>query len=512
MSSFIESADSSEIGYEETDVVVAGASAGLVAAIKAADLGAKTICLDKLDPMDAEKIIPVAPAGIPGGWGNCTSKSGGAWYYMSNIAPDNPAMGIASIGSGGLKDLMVEFDEKTTTLQRYKDLSRGRTDIEVAKTLFERSKCDAKWLREEVGLLQEKASGVIAGKTARGRHILPDLYEAAKKKGVNILFKHKALKLLSDNRGRVTGIRAMTPQGLKDYRAKATILATGSFEGNHEMKLKYLGPKKAYMMLTGCPTNVGDGLRMATEMGAMLVNMTVTHIRTLDAVVYSMGPSRSIPNIYTRGLYINMNGKRFVDENCASDDIANSIAYQPDLRVYLIFDEKIKTEFSREYNNYIAKTIQDAYRPATEEELMIKANTIEELATKIAVAPSSLEATVKEFNAAVKDGKALAIPYPKMERAVKIEQPPFYAHPVTCALNHPLGGLKINDRGQVINSEDEIIPGLYACGAIVNIHFGEMIEIHGIHNYVSSYTVFAGLAYSFTTACLAAENAVKELE
>jgi len=510
MSGDSKSTDSDGTTFERADVVVAGASAGLVAALKAADLGAKVICLDKLAPMDAEKIIPVAPADIPGGWGNCTSKSGGAWYYMSNIGPDRPALIRAAGGTeaGALKGLMVEFDGNATTLQRYKELSRARTDARVAETLLCRSMEDAKWLHEKVGLLQEKAAEVIAGKTAMGRYILPELYRVAARWGVRLLFEHKALRLLSDNKGRVTGIRAMTPQGLKDYRAEAVILATGSFEGSHEMKLKYLGPEKAYMMITGCPTNSGDGLKMAMEMGAKLVNMTGTHIRTPDAVVFSRGPSRSIPNIYTRGLYINKNGSRFVDENCSSDDIANSIVYQPEQKVYLIFDEALKTRFAKSYQNYIARTIRDAYRTTTEEELMIQAGTIERLAAKIGISPAALKVTVAEFNAAVIGDKALGIPFPKMERAVKIEAPPFYAHPVTCALNHPLGGLQINTKGQVINTEENLIPGLYACGALVNVHSAETVTVGGKSSYISSYTLFAGLAYSFTTACLAAENAV----
>jgi succinate dehydrogenase/fumarate reductase flavoprotein subunit len=505
---------SREVPYEEIDVVVAGASAGVVAAIKAADFGAKVICLDKLGSMDPEKITPVAPADVPGGWGNCTAKSGGTWYYISNIAPDKPV--LARTAGGTEKGLLLEYDEKTTTLERYKELSMGRTDVELAKTLFERSMTDARWLREQVGLLQKKTVGVTAGKTTMGRHILPDLYEAARKRGVKILFEHKVLNLLTDTRGRVTGLRAMTPEGLKDYRAKATVLATGSFEGNQEMKLKYLGPEKAYMMLTGCPTNTGDGLKMAMELGARLVNMSAVHIRTTDAVVYGRGPSRSIPNVYARGLYINKQGKRFVNECRESDDIANCIAHQPDQKVYLVFDEKIKTQFIKEYDNYIAKTARDAYRQTTEDELMIRANTVEALAGKMDVPSATLRSTIDEFNAAVKDGKALGIPYPKVPRsekqeAVKIDQPPFYAHPITCALNHPLGGLKIDTRGRVINNEDKVIPGLYACGAIVNIHFGGTVVVDEESTYVSSYAIFPGLGYSFVMACLAAESALEEI-
>jgi hypothetical protein len=70
--------------------------------------------------------------------------------------------------------------------------------------------------------------------------------------------------------------------------------------------------------------------------------------------------------------------------------------------------------------------------------------------------------------------------------------------------------LKINTKGQVNNDEDKIIPGLYACGALVNVHFGETVMVEGEATYISSYFIFAGLGYSFTTGCLAGENAAIE--
>jgi len=64
----------------------------------------------------------------------------------------------------------------------------------------------------------------------------------------------------------------------------------------------------------------------------------------------------------------------------------------------------------------------------------------------------------------------------------------------------------------VINAEDEVIPGLYACGAIANIHFGETVIIEGEPTYISSYRTFPGLGYSITTACLAGENAARKVK
>jgi tricarballylate dehydrogenase len=501
---------------ERVDVVVAGAGCGLVAAIKAAEHGAKVVVLDKLGPMLDEEIVQGAPPGTPGSHGNCTAKSGQQWYYMVNVALHKPAVvrttvipsGSATEGTEGI--VPQEFDKKITQLDRYKELSQGRTDIELAKVVFQRSMDDAKWLRKNIGLLQEKASGLDPEKPKFSRHILPDLYEAAERRGIKLLFEHEASELLTDSDGRVTGIRARTPDGLKDFEAAATILATGSFEGSREMKIKYLDPDKADALVTGCHTNTGDGLMMAMKLGANLVNMTATHLRTPDAVVHGGGPTVLIPGICTRGLYINKNGKRFVDENRDSDQIANAIVHQPDQKVYLLFDEKTKVKFSKQYDRYVEGTIRYSYRPVAEDELMIRADSVEDLAEKIGISYQALKATVDEFNAAVQDEQAQGIPYLKSQRAVTVDQAPFYAHPVTCGLNHPLGGLKINTEGQVMSTEDVAIPGLYACGALVNFHFGETIEIDGEPTYVSSYGTFPGLGYSFATACLAGETAARQ--
>ena len=114
--------------------------------------------------------------------------------------------------------------------------------------------------------------------------------------------------------------------------------------------------------------------------------------------------------------------------------------------------------------------------------------------------PEPLEQTVAGFNAAVgDDGSAPGLPVPKARRARRLATPPFYAHPVTCAVNHGLGGIVTDPRMRVLDTEDRAVPGLYACGSLVWLHHGKAEMRQGALTYRSSYPLAAGLTAS---ACM----------
>ena len=128
------------------------------------------------------------------------------------------------------------------------------------------------------------------------------------------------------------------------------------------------------------------------------------------------------------------------------------------------------------------------FRGQEKVEIIKIAGTIEELATDIEVPPQKLKELIEEFNRVLKDGKALDLPIPKTEQAYKIDTPPFYGiYPVIPGLNHTLGGLKINTKAQVLDKENNPIPGLYATGSMVNWSFGNIYESAGIKSYKGSY-------------------------
>jgi tricarballylate dehydrogenase len=113
----------------------------------------------------------------------------------------------------------------------------------------------------------------------------------------------------------------------------------------------------------------------------------------------------------------------------------------------------------------------------------VVANTLEELVARLddVDAGAALEeiqrynAAVRQdipFNPNVKDGRrteGLAIN--KSNWANTLDTPPFEAYAVTCGITFTFGGLKINTHAQVMSSDGEPIPGLYAAGELVGAIF-----------------------------------------
>ena len=104
-----------------------------------------------------------------------------------------------------------------------------------------------------------------------------------------------------------------------------------------------------------------------------------------------------------------------------------------------------------------------------------------ELAEKLGLDSQQVERTIGEFNDAVQEGEFDAsrldgkgtreVEPPKSNWALAIDTPPFSAYRVTGGITYTFGGLKINTRAQVLDTEDRPIPGLYAAGEIVGGFF-----------------------------------------
>jgi tricarballylate dehydrogenase len=277
----------------------------------------------------------------------------------------------------------------------------------------------------------------------------------------------------------VLGVRAARDGRAADIRGGAVILATGGFQGSREMMLEHAGPIIAKnVQLVGSPENTGDGHLMAQAVGAQMRHLGVVHIRTTD-LFFGQGPSRYLAHIYPMGIYFNQRFERFVDEGVAdSDTVANAIAFQPGSVAGLLFDEKARAQHPKEFDRYPRR-----------QQLIRAADSIEELARMMDLAPQGLKRVVKSFNASIADGRASGPNVPKSRLALPIDTPPYYGfYPVRPALNHTLGGLVIDsDTCQVLEAAGSAIPGLYAAGTIVNWAYGRPFQVDAVTSYRGSY-------------------------
>ncbi|HEX9879736.1 MAG TPA: FAD-dependent oxidoreductase [Candidatus Binatia bacterium] len=462
----------------KADLVIVGAGlAGLVAGIEARSRNATALVLDKLPPPEEWNAVTQ----LPGGVGNDTFRAGGGGLARFS------ARILAEHLEHGLEEMLADHDPMEILINRHRKWGWEAVDTELLRTYFDHIFTDCCWLRDELGL-------PYAGRSVKGRGIglFRHLYQVARARGVEMFFDSRAERLLINDAGRVYGVSATRNSEAFDVEGRGVILATGGFQGDREMLATYVDPNLAKGIQTvGSPDNTGDGHRMAQTLGAQFRHLNVCHVRTTD-IFFGQGPSRHMLHIYRMGVYFNDRFQRFVDEGTAdSDTIANAIARQPGHQAGLVFDEKARLKYPREYESY----------PRREQVIKV-AGTLEELADKMGVSPQGLTRLIATFNASVEDGKASGPNLPKADSAYKIDTPPYYGfYPVRPALNHTLGGLVVNGDCQVLNGDDAPIPGLYAAGTVMNWAFGKSYEMNGVTSYQGSYhagaTSGAGIALVF---------------
>ena len=384
-------------------------------------------------------------------------------------------------------------DFGTNTREEFLDtlyrLTSYRTDPDLSEFLVNSSLDTMAWLRSKGArfiLNHGRQSGMVNGKrkyfgnmpievNGGGAGLVQYLDAAVKKAGIAIFYETRATSLLYDGE-RVSGVRGQQKGKAAEFRAKAVVLACGGFEANPEMRTRYLGPGWELAKVRGSRFNVGDGLRMALDIGAAPYgNWSGCHATGWDRYAPEFGDvnvgDQFQKHSYIFGLLINAEGRRFVDEGWDFHSFTyakygGEVLKQPGQFAWQVFDAKVTKLLRSEYRiKFVTKE---------------SANTLEELAPKLeGVNPEGFLKTVREYNAAVrknvpfdhtvKDGKCTdGIDPPKSNWAQALDTPPFDAYATTCGITFTFGGLRIaKDSGQVLDSHFHPIPGLYTAGEMV---------------------------------------------
>jgi tricarballylate dehydrogenase len=270
------------------------------------------------------------------------------------------------------------------------------------------------------------------------------------------------------------------------------------------MRTRYLGPGWELAKVRGIPYNTGDGIKMALDIGAQPHG----HWSGCHAVAWDLNApptgDRTITELYQKhsypfGLIVNIEGKRFVDEgadfrNYTYAKYGREILRQPMGFAAQIFDAKVTHLLRDEYR------IQQVTKAET--------NTIEELADQLGIDRDNLVQTIKAYNAAcqegeynptILDGKHTAgVTPPKTNWALPIDEPPYLGFAVTCGITFTFGGLRIDPRGQVLDTEGNTMPGLYAAGELVGGLF--------YHNYPGGSGLTSGAVFGKIAGASASED------
>lgn len=475
------------------DVIVVGAgNAALCAAMAAQENGAKVLILEKAS--EEEK------------GGNSYFTAGGFRFCHTGV--DDAASDVLTDLSDDERDqIVLPVHDRNVFYDALMKVTHHQADEEMAWQLIDGSRPTMVWLRghgirfipmfgRQSFLVDGKHhfyGGVNIEAVGGGAGLVEAELARVLKLGCEIRYSTGATKLIQDKSRRITGLEVRGPNGYETIETRAVVLACGGFESNPEMRARYLGSGWDLARVRGTRHNMGDGIRMAIDIGARpFGNWSGCHSVGWDISAPPYGDYEVLDNFqkhsYPWGIIVNLKGERFVDEG---EDLRN--------HTYVKFGREImKQPFRTAIQIFDQKTIpllRDEYR--IKQVTKYTADNMKEMAAHLEIDPNALSGTINEFNAACQPGdfnpsildgvttKGLAIN--KTNWALPIDEPPFEAYVTTTGVTFTFGGLRINKLGEVQDLSDRSIPGLYAAGELVGGLFYE--------NYPGGSGLMAGAVF-----------------
>ena len=438
------------------DVVIIGAGgAGLSAAIAAKQAGATVAIFEKMP--------------YPGG--NTALAGGGI-----------NAAGTAIQEQAGIRDNADLFFSDTMTG------GYNRNDPTLVWNLAEKSAASLNWLLSLGADLWElgRTAGTSVDRTHRprsGGKAGPEIVQVLEKQaetilGIPLITQARATKIIMIE-GRAAGIEVAYQNTTRTVLAnKGIVLATGGFGANSDLYTS-LVPSLRSFATANHRGATGEGIALAENIGAALVDMDQIQINP----TYS--PGKALIADAVRGIgaiLINSRGSRFVDELGTPEAVSHAILAEEGGSAFLFFDDAIRKSLAIIEEYVISGCV-------------IEGATVPDLATAISADPATLAATVTAYNQGVALQRDAEFARADLPRPILIG--PYYAIPVIPAVQHTMGGVRINADAQVISTDGSPIPGLYAAGEVTGgIHGGNQLEGNG-------------LADSLTYGRIAGANAAK---
>jgi fumarate reductase flavoprotein subunit len=479
-----------------TEVVVVGAGiAGLTASLSAAEAGARTIVLEKSPSFN--------------------------YRGLHN----------AALASRLQKQLGIEVD-KEQVIYTIMEWGAYRSNQQVVTTWADNCDRVMDWL---IDMAEAAKVEVLLDSTTKPWyfpnypviHVFPPNFQEtlaemllrnSRANGVEYRFEAPAVCLLREGKGRVTGVITQTPQG--DYTQfnaeKAVVLCTGDYGNDRQMVEKYCWSAIGGLFCVYEPrVNTGDGHKMGLWVGAA-IDEPPHCVMLFDNQVRSREQRSNIP-LHPREalfnlprqpwLYVDLNGERFMNEDLPWGYECNQIMQRPSSIAWSVWDAKYDQEWPKMRSQCCKNMGSPTYlwdpkqlKEAIEKGNVLTAPTIEELAQKMEVPVETFKATVVRYNELARNGKDLDFgKHP--DRLTTLEKPLFYACKMGGCYLVILGGLKVNTKLQVLDTEGHVIPGLYAAGNVSGSFFGNMYP-----------TTIPGLSHSraWTFGRLAGLNAATE--
>lgn len=485
----IEQKTSDEVVELNATVVIAGAgAAGYTAALTAYDEG-------------AESVIVVEKEGTVGG--NAIVSGGFVENTNEELRPENNdgytatieavlAAGPQNDGEKALWDQLVKDYEDYKASGTTKvfdsdtwfaiDLARIQGE-EASDTSFQEmlrdfddwfaDKTGAKWKSPTAGIVGyswPRWSSVEGYYSGVGFFHYYDEWIKKENANIKIMTDTPMTDLIVNDDGAVTGLVATGKDGTtyKITAEKGVIIATGGYAANTEMVKETDGiwgdALSEDIITTNSSGDTGDGLLITEKYGAVLLGMENTMLFPLADV--KTGSTEAIVGTTASALIVNKEGKRFVDETKDRYTISGAMLNQTDKLGYIISSSE-----NCLINDGKTQGGVDVEKMLTNGELY-QADSLEELASLAGIDYNALKETIETYNKSCETYVDEEFGRTTFEPNSAIGEGPYYAYPCTPASHITMGGVLVTPNAEVLNSDNEIIEGLYAAGEVTAYNCG----------------------------------------
>lgn len=490
-----------EITYEFA--IIGAGPAGLAAAVQAAQAGVQAAVFEK-----AEKVGGLREGGI------------GPFAVESNLQERS----FVDLSKVQAFEYMMEFTHWTT-------------DARLVSEYINQSGETIEWLKS-LGVKFDSVSAYYKGGKATqhnisGKKITTVLYERAVELGVQF-YMNTQVKSLRKEAGRVIGFEGVDKDQIPYVvTAQAVLVSTGGFAGNRDM-VKNAGYTQGVdiMYTFDMSINSGDGLNMIWAAGGAKAPMMMdTYVGLTAGYGGPLGTAPALSCLRQPvNLMVNQKGLRFMREDLCSNPgyTGNAVHRQYkgcaisilDAQMYQDFLEKdarnpmgppqadpngpphVPEPFERFNGIPMDKIMLDARAEGCKD--FFVADSLEEFANQADLPLDTLIETIEEYNAICRCKEDTVFhKNPKYLHQIDINSPKFYGARFFCDTYGGLGGVKINHKAQVLDENEDPIPGLYCAGNDANTIYGGAYPFYLCGNTSS---------FAFNTGRMAAKAVVHQLK
>jgi len=448
------------VSEEQTvDLVVAGAGGGLVAALRAAELGLEVLVVEASEHYVRGNNTAMSTAMLPG--------AGTRWQVEAGI-DDDP-------------DVFVEDMVRKT---------HGDVDRALARALAVVSGELVTWLVDHVGVpldlvtdFQYPGHSRLRCHTLPGRsgsHLLHALVDAvAAQDQITVLVPARLTDVTVDD-GAVT-VEVTTPDGQTErIGTRAVLLATNGYGADPGLVREHV-PEIADATYYGSPESTGDALRIGGRLGAGTAYLDAYQGHA--ALCGAAGTLVGWATVMHGGYLVDAAGARFADETVGYSEFAHlTLARAAQGRASIVLDQRV----------HDACMVFDDFRHTVESGALRWADTVDELAERLGVDPEALAATMAGATAAARGEAEDQLGRTDWEQPLA---PPYAGVHVEPALFHTQGGLRVDGHARVLDTKGAPIVGVYASGGAAMGTSG-----HGAAGYLAGNGLLPALGLAYLAA------------